>query len=263
MHHCPRCGTISAATLCPVCAQQAPRPLPVVRTRTQPTRPSRPSGPATQPVRDATTSPTTAGGSDTNVIRPLRLPTASEPVRRTPASGDGTERVVSTPVGSMGTRGIDEYVRMLLGPLVLIAILTNGAIMGALIFFLVMFVLLTWVLNRIGLGGVMRIFSLVGWMRLFIPSRGGPQPVPPTLAFRTDGPRGIREVRLRGYDTGIQLGDEVEVHGLPVNGTIQATSVFNRTTRSRLGRVGLGSAVAIALLDLWLLQIIFTQVHGR
>lgn len=159
---------------------------------------------------------------------------------------------------SAGRPSIDDRLPSVALVLFLLVVVTNPALVGALFLWLVIILGLLWLLGRIGLLGGMGF--LVGVLGM---SGGRNQRwQPPTLSFRCQFPTGTREVRVRGFDAGVQLGDRVEVSGVAVRGVVEATRVVNLSTGAVLRRHGLTRLVVMSVLCLWLLVCLISQVTG-
>lgn len=171
--------------------------------------------------------------------RPLPPPAPALPTAPT-----STGPVISRPTVAAGGPEPEALLRPLALVLGLLVVLRTPALLGMLVLPLLLLVAAGWLLGRVGLLGL-----------LALRPRRAPRarPVAQDLAFRWDDGSGPTEVRLRGHDTGVALGDHVSVHGLRRNGVLHATSVENHTTRVVLRRQGLVGLVLLALLDVWLL----------
>ena len=137
--------------------------------------------------------------------------------------------------------------------LLILIVLRIPALLVMFLMPLLVLLALGWLLGRIGLLGPL---TLLRWRRR--------QPPTPSqaLAFRWDNGGRITCVRLAGYDTGIELGDQVAVTGVRKAGLLHATTVHNHTTAVVMRRRGLAGLVVLALLNTCLLLSLLATVGG-
>lgn len=137
--------------------------------------------------------------------------------------------------------------------LLALVVLTSPALLSALMVWLVLLGIGLWLLGRIGLLGVF----------LFAAGRGRRdrrrQDVP-TMAFRVLAGEQQRSVRLVGHDDGVEVGDEVTVHGVAWAGSVRASSVVNHTTGAVLRRSGRLRTGVLVCLNVALALTVISQV---
>lgn len=161
-----------------------------------------------------------------------------------------TGRVQSTPAVTSSRPGIDGALKtaiLVLGMLLLLASIAAapmlfGALLVLALPFIVILFLVFGLLGRFGLTA-----GMWGFLAGFAGRGRNNRWQPPTLTFRCDFPSGTREVRLRGFDSGVQLGDHVRVNGAIVRGAVEAARVENVQTGYVMRRHGLITTTLLAV----------------
>lgn len=249
MNHCLHCGRVSAARLCPVCSPSGSSPRPT-------TGPARPTARTTRPMiasgsLPATPSAPPAPSAPAAPAPRHRWPTATGttplPTNAFPAT-NGEGRVLTAPQVSMSTARPDHALCGLAVPLLVIAIATSPGFIEAVVFWLIIVAIFVWLVERLGLGRMFGLLSIVSLVRMG-GRRSAPLPPPPSLSFRCQLGGQPREVRIFGHDSGIELGDRVRVHGVPWDGRLRALRVVNLDSGAVLRRRGLVGLAVFALVD--------------
>jgi|GEM_PF-3770298 len=238
---CKRCGAMIRSV------QPAPRMLsrlPTLFARAAPLRPgavprSPMTGPSSAPANGLLAQGNPVGGT----------------ARATTVAGDvGVVRSApsSHPVGFGPERALGVLAMVLLALLVLT---TPHLFAGFVVVGLVLLLLIAvpmWLLSKVGALGLV---TLAG--------RARRQPLGTTeLVFRWEPPSGVRQVRLRGHQHGVALGDAVAIHGWSHRGTLEVARVHNLTTGAILWRAGLGRLILALMLDLLLLLVLAAHLVG-
>ncbi len=259
MKTCARCGNASFARLCLICGAMPPKGT------------FHPVAEAAELDAQAAGSVGGVAASRTARIRRHRAGTPHAPRQTDYAGSDGAPgadvavrrhgRVVSAPTVVGGGRPWARFLRRCALPLFVLVLVTNPAVIMDLIIFGLLLLFVIWILRRIGLGGISP-----SWLGLPLLRRGRPQAIPTqigTLVFRYLDGSATRSVHLPGHETGVQLGDMVEVHGVSVNGTIRALRVRNISTGATLRPPGLVLSTLVGFIDVILLWTLIAQVTGR
>jgi hypothetical protein len=144
--------------------------------------------------------------------------------------------------------------------LAILAVLTNPSLVRSLLLIVIAVIAVLWLAGRLGLGGIEWLSLLLAMLR-----RGGASSrwVPPAMTFRCASLGAVRSVQLVGHDTGVQLGDQVDVRGVTITGTVRAVRVTNLTTGAVLLRHGMVRLAVLALLDVGLGTTVLVQILGR
>lgn len=260
MNYCARCGRPSAGLLCTVCGGARPRPLPATTARANLRRLEPSSSGAASALRQRVPSRT---GQQMTPDPPGPAPAPditgpAAPGRVRPGGSVG--EVVSTPAVSPGRPGFGAALRALVLPLAILAVLTNPSLVRSLLLIVIAVIAVLWLAGRLGLGGIEWLSLLLAMLR-----RGGASSrwVPPAMTFRCASLGAVRSVQLVGHDTGVQLGDQVDVRGVTITGTVRAVRVTNLTTGAVLLRHGMVRLAVLALLDVGLGTTVLVQILGR
>lgn len=131
--------------------------------------------------------------------------------------------------------------------LVVITLLSTPGVVALLVLLMVPVVALLWLAGRFGLRGVIPFWLLRRPRRAPLSDRGEP-----VMVFRVDDGRRVQEIRLRGHQSGVQLGDYVKSEGIDLGGTLHAAKVTNQTTGVVLRRPGTMLMLVLVVIDILL-----------
>ena len=257
MNRCARCGRPASGRLCAACQPGGPAaPGSFAPTSAGPA--PRLTGPPTAP-KPTSPKPFTLGRPPA-LPRPTGSPVPVGPPAAGPnwllTSEPGT--VANTPVATAGRPSIEDQLGRIAIGLAIAVVLTNPAMLGVLFWWLLLSLGLMWLLGRLGLTSSLGLLLAMGRGR-----GSAPRWHPPVLTFRCQFGSEAREVQIRGFDTGVQLGDQLEVTGPTASGVVHATRVVNLSNGAVLRRHALVRTVVLSVLCAWLLLTLVAQLVAR
>lgn len=188
----------------------------------------------------------------------LITPRSLNPTRRAAVTGT----VVSHPTFGTGSNGLASVFRSSLLPLAVLCIVTSPGFINFAIIILILAVLGSWCLRKIGFKGA--AIPVISIFAFFLrPRQVGPLKNSDVLTFRCDtGTPGapLQVVRLKGHGEGaVFLGDQIDCVGIRTRNGINALRIQNLTTGMGLYRSGLAAILIFGFLDLAMLSILVSR----